>query len=93
MNIKMTEDAQTIIFENGEEKIMVAQTMFGTIVTGKESDNTTFETIDEVNEEFLINEFGEETAQKILQNTQMIAEVIKEVIKSMEEPEPGVYLR
>ena len=89
----MTEDAQTIIFENGEEKIMVAQTMFGTIITGNESDDTTFETIDEVNEEFLINEFGEETAQEILRNTAMVAEAIKEVIRSIEESnEPGVYL-
>ena len=85
MNVKATQDAKVVIIESGNEKVMVAQTPFGTMVTGEEDGNITFTPIHEVNEELLISEFGAETAQKIGTCLGIVMQEIAAQLEAMDE--------
>lgn len=98
MNVKATEDARVVIIESGNEKVMVAQTPFGTMVTGEEDGNITFEPLTEVTEETLIAEFGAETAEKIGVCLGIVMQQIAEQLEQIEgsidviDEEDGIYL-
>lgn len=85
MNVKATQDAKVVIIESGNEKVMVAQTPFGTMVTGEEDGNITFTPIHEVNEELLTSEFGAETAQKIGTCLGIVMQEIAAQLEAMDE--------
>ena len=65
MNVKATEDGRVIVLETVEGKVLIAQTPFGVLCTGEENIEVNLKVMEELPENFLVSEFGEETANKI----------------------------
>lgn len=85
MHVKATQDAKCVIIESGDEKVIIAQTPFGVMVSGEEGNDIQFTPIEEVNEELLISEFGAETAEKIGTCLGIVMSQIAEQIQEMED--------